>query len=85
MELAPGGIAKELNASDAVALLERIDPASPAESARRDQAAELLVDVQRLDEQLKASHRRIRVAVTASGDGFDKVAVPPLPARSVTS
>jgi len=66
MELAPGGIAKELNASDAVALLERIDPASPAEAARRDQAVELLTDVQRLDEQLKTSHRRIRTAVAAS-------------------
>jgi hypothetical protein len=41
-ELAPGGIAKELNASDAVALLDRIDPAAPAEAARRDQAIELL-------------------------------------------
>jgi transposase len=66
MEFAPGGIAKELNASDAVAFRDRIEPASPVEAARRDQAAELLVDVQRLDEQLKASHRRIRMAITAS-------------------
>jgi len=66
MELAPGGIAKELNASDGVALLQRIAPASPAEAARRHQALELLEDVQRLDEQLKASHRRIRTAIAAS-------------------
>src|SRR5215207_2261192 len=66
MELAPGGIAKELNASDGVALLQRIAPASQAEAARRDQALELLEDVQRLDEQLKASHRRIRTAIAAS-------------------
>jgi transposase len=66
MELAPGGIAKELNASDAVALLDRIAPTTPAEAARRDQAVELLADVQRLDEQLKQSHRRIRTAVAAS-------------------
>jgi transposase len=66
MELAPGGIAKELNASDAVALLDLLAPATPAEAARRDQAVELLTDVQRLDEQLKASHRRIRTAVAAS-------------------
>ena len=32
MELAPGGIAKELNASDAVALLERVEPATPVEA-----------------------------------------------------
>jgi transposase len=66
MELAPGGIAKELNASDAVALLDRVVPTTSAEAARRDQAVELLADVQRLDEQLKASHRRIRTAVAAS-------------------
>jgi transposase len=67
MELAPGGIAKELYASDAVALLDRIEPATPVEQARHDLAVELLADVQRLDAQLKESHRRIRVAVKASG------------------
>jgi transposase len=73
MELAPGGIAKELNASDAIALMRRIDPATPAETARRDQAVELLGDVQRLDEQLKESHRRIRTAVTASGTSLTEL------------
>jgi transposase len=66
MELSPGGIAKELNASDAVAFLERVQPARPVEQARHDLAAELLGDVQRLDKQLKDSHRRIRTAVAAS-------------------
>lgn len=60
MELSPGGITKELNASDAVALLDRIAPTGAAELARHDQALELLADIQRLDEQLKASHRRVR-------------------------
>ena len=67
MELSPGGIAKELNASDAIALLERVEPATPVEAARRDLALDVLADVQRLDGQLKASHRRIRTAVAASG------------------
>ncbi len=67
MELAPGGIAKERNASEAIALLEQIDPTTPAQVARRDQAVELLGDVHRLDDQLKESHRRIRTAVVASG------------------
>ena len=73
MELAAGGIAKELNASDAVRLLERIEPASPVEQARHDLAAELLADVQRLDVQLKESHRRIRMAVRASGTTLTEV------------
>ena len=67
MELAAGGISKELNASDAVRLLERIEPVSPVEQARHDLATELLADVQRLDTQLKESHRRILIAVRASG------------------
>jgi transposase len=66
MELVSGGIAKELNASDAVAVLERIEPTTPIELARRDMALEILADVQRLDAQLKQSHRRIRTAVAAS-------------------
>jgi transposase len=66
MELVPGGIAKELNASDAVAVLERIEPTTPIELAKRDMALEILADVQRLDAQLKQSHRRIRTAVAAS-------------------
>lgn len=66
MELVPGGIAKELNASDAVAVLERIEPTTPIERARHDIALEVLADVQRLDTQLKQSHRRIRTAVAAS-------------------
>jgi transposase len=73
MELAAGGIAKELNASDAIRLLERIEPASPVEQARHDLAAELLADVQRLDAQLKESHRRIRIAVRASGTSLTDI------------
>jgi transposase len=67
MELAPGGIAKELNASDAVALLASITPATPVEQTRHDLAVELLAEVQHLDAQLKESHRRIGIAVKASG------------------
>lgn len=66
MELSPGGIAKELNASDATELLESVDPTSPVEAARHDQALELLADIERLDDQLKVSHKRIRTAVAAS-------------------
>jgi transposase len=66
MELAPGGIAKELNASDAVALLAAIEPANPVEQTRHALAAELLAEMQQVDAQLQESHRRIRIAVKAS-------------------
>src|SRR5919106_300079 len=73
MELSPGGIAKELNASDAIGLLDCVQPASAAEANRHDQALELLADIQRLDEQLKTSHKRIRTAVTASNTTLTEV------------
>ena len=66
-ELAAGGIAKEINASDVDRFLETITPSTPVEQLRYDLAAELLDDIRRLDAQLKASHQRIRAAVRASG------------------
>jgi transposase len=72
-ELAPGGIAKELNASDAEGFLERMAPVSAVEQARHQLALELLDDIRRLDAQLKASHRRIRVAVRASNTSLTEL------------
>jgi transposase len=65
-ELAAGGIAKELNASDAERLLAQITPTTPVEHIRLELALELLADVRVLDAQLKESHRRIRDAVRAA-------------------
>ncbi len=64
--LTPGGMAKKLNVSDAQAFLDDVQPDSPVEHVRLDLARELLADVGRLDQQLKDSHLRIRVAVAAS-------------------
>jgi transposase len=66
-ELSPGGIAKEMYVSDAEAPLCKVCPGSPAQQMRFDIALELIDDVRRLDDQIKASHRRIRLAVKASG------------------
>jgi len=65
-DLSPGGIAKELYASDADRLLESFEPATPIEHLRYELALELVDDVRRLDQQIKESHRRIRTAVRAS-------------------
>lgn len=64
--LTPGGMAKKLNVSAAQAFLDDVQPASPVEHVRLELARELLADIGRLDEQLKDSHARIRVAVIAS-------------------
>jgi transposase len=67
VELAGGGIAKEINASDVDRFLAEVTPTTPVEQTRYDLAVELLEDIRRLDAQLKASHKRIRTAVRASG------------------
>lgn len=72
-ELAPGGIAKEMYVSNAEALLAKVAPETPAQQMRVDVVLEMLDDVRRLDEQIKASHRRIRLAVRASGTSLTEV------------
>jgi transposase len=72
-ELVPGGLAKELYVSDAERFLANITPATPAEQVRVDMALELLDDVRRLDDQTKASHRRIRLAIKASGTSLTEL------------
>ena len=71
--LSPGGISKELNASDAVRLLGDFDPVTPVQQIRYDLALELLDDVKRLDVQLKESHKRISAAVRASGTSLTEL------------
>jgi transposase len=71
--LSPGGISKELNASDAVRLLGDFDPVTPVQQTRYDLALELLDDVRRLDVQLKESHQRIKTAVKASGTSLTEL------------
>ena len=67
VELAPGGIAKEINASDVDGFLDGLSPSSPVEQIRFDLAVELLAEIRSLDVQLKVSHKRIELAVRASG------------------
>ena len=67
VELDPGGIAKEMYVSDAEALLAKLSVESPAQQMRYELTFELLDDVRRLDAQINDSHRRIRLAVKASG------------------
>jgi transposase len=73
INLRPGGISKELNASDAMRLLNDFDPITAVEQTRYDLAHELLDDVERLDVQLKESHRRIKTAVKASGTSLTEL------------
>ncbi len=73
VNLSPGGISKELNASDAMRLLNDFEPITAVEQTRFELAHELLDDVERLDVQLKESHRRIKTAVKASGTSLTEL------------
>jgi transposase len=73
LELAPGGIAKEIYVSDVERLLEKVRPQTPTEQVRYELAGELLDEVRRLDAQLKVSHRRIHEAVRASGTSLTEL------------
>jgi transposase len=83
-ELVPGGIAKEMYVSDAETLLAKLSVESPAQQMRYDLTLELLDDVRRLDSQIKDSHRRIRMAVKASGTSVtDLYGVGPIHAGTI--
>jgi transposase len=66
-ELVPGGIADELHVARAERVLAAVVPAGAAEAVRHEVALEHLDDLRRFDEQMKASRRRITLAVAASG------------------
>ena len=64
-DLSPGGIAKELYVSDAMAP-RLLRAGGPNRTHAHQLALELVHDVARLDEQIKESHRRISTAVRES-------------------
>jgi len=65
-ELAPGGMAKKMNASDAEALLAKFEPTTPTERIRYELATELYEELCRIEVQHKVSEKRIKEAVKAS-------------------
>ncbi len=65
-ELVPGGISKEVVATQARSLLEGIHPAEAASVERHRQAVELVDEIDHLDGVLRDSRARITAAVAAS-------------------
>ncbi len=67
LEMVPGGAGfKMSSATRAEALIETFEPADAMGRQRLEIARDLVEEIGRYDEQLKASQRRIRIAVTAS-------------------
>ena len=65
-DLAPGGMPRDLSTLAAERFLRRVHPLTAVQRARYELALELVEELERLDAQLKESHRRIRHAVVAS-------------------
>ncbi len=65
-EVLPGGARTGLRAHMARDLLDRLDIDHPADATRADLALELIADMERLDEQIKASLRRLSREVNSS-------------------
>jgi transposase len=83
-ELVPGGFSKEISAAHATSVLEGLNPEAAIEEARHQLARELIDDMVRLDEQMKASKKRIAAAVAASGTTLtDLYGVGPIVAATV--
>ena len=66
-ELVPGGIAKEITATQATNVLEEIEPSGAVQAARCELAAEFLQDLRRIDAQMRDTKKRLTAAVRASG------------------
>jgi transposase len=66
-ELVPGGIDKEVVVNQARSLLAEIEPDDVAAVERHRQALELVAEIERLDDMMRDSRKRIITAVEASG------------------
>jgi transposase len=67
LELIPGGAKKALSAAQAKTLLATVRPRDAAGRARRRVAAELIADLQRIDQRKKAADKELKELVAATG------------------
>jgi transposase len=67
LELIPGGAKKSLSAAQAKALLARVRPRDSAGRARRQVAAELISDLERVYQRTKAADKELTELLQATG------------------
>jgi transposase len=83
-ELAPGGIGVKICVTNASELVDRITVTDEASRYRILMAREVVDDIARLDQTLRASKKRIAGAVTVSGTSLtDIVGVGPVGAATI--
>jgi transposase len=67
LELIPGGAKKDLSAAQAKALLSKVRPRDAAGKTRRRVAAELIADLERIYQRMKAANKELAELVAATG------------------
>ncbi len=72
-DLIPGGISKQIRAAAAARVLDQAEASGAVQAARRELAAEFLADLRRIDAQRRDTHRKLAVAVRASGTTVTEV------------
>ncbi len=72
-ELEPGGMAKEMSVTRANEILDRIEPTTQMAEHRLAVARETLADIDHYETQMKASMKRLRTAVAASGTSLVEI------------
>jgi transposase len=83
-ELVPGGFAKEITAAQATQAIAEVKPYNAAAAGRLELAKELLDELRRVDEQRRATKRRITRIVAASPTSLtDIYGVGPIVAATV--
>ena len=73
MELAPGGMAKEMTVTRANDILDRVIVDSPTTQHRVEVAREFVADIALYEAQMKASLKRLRPAVAASATSLTDI------------
>lgn len=73
VELIPGGASKFLSATQAKALLATVRPREIVGKTRRRLAAELIVELDRIDKRIKAANKELRELIGATGSTLLKL------------
>ena len=82
-ELVPGGVPEEITATQVTRMLQSAKPSGTAGQARGELAAELLADMRRLEAQIRASKKKLAIAVRASGTTVTEIFGAPVIAATV--
>lgn len=72
-DLVPGGAAVHLTADAASKVLSRLRPADPVTIERKHVARQLIIEIRRLDKDLKDNRQRTRDAVETSGSTLPEI------------